>query len=301
MDARLLLGVDGGQSATAAVIGDKQGRILGEGEAGPCNHIGARGGKRKFTEALEGSIRRAWREAGLKGEPKFAAACLGFSGGPEDKRELVGRIVRAERLRISTDAEIALTGATGGGPGIVVIAGTGSIAFGRNRRGRQARAGGWGYVFGDEGGAFDLARQALRAALRAEEGWGSPTKLGPLLLRASESRTVNEALHRFYTEEWPRERVAGLAPLVDRAAEGGDAVARKLLEDAADRLAELALAVRRILFRASGRVLVTYTGGVFESVRIRRAFERRIPSEPARFPPVIGALIEARRLLGWKS
>src|SRR5947209_3167873 len=83
----------------------------------------------------------------------------------------------------------ALAGATRSGQGIITIAGTGSIAFGRNPAGRTARAGGWGYIFGDEGGGFDIARQATRAILRLEEGWGPPTALRETLLAATGSET----------------------------------------------------------------------------------------------------------------
>lgn len=297
MPPRLLLGVDGGQSATAAAVADERLRILGEGEAGPCNHVKAADGARKFERALRGSIEAAWRDAGLSGSPRFAAACLGFSGGPADKEALAHHIVRAAKIHVTTDAEIALAGATANRPGIIVIAGTGSIAYGRNRAGRTARAGGWGYLFGDEGGAFDIVRQALRAALSFEEACGPRTSLGDLLLHATGSQTLNELLHRFYTTEWPRDRIATLAPLVDRAAAGGDLVARRILQEAGASLAGLAASVRRRLFPRSHEVLVAYTGGVFESSFVRGAFTRRVPSEPARHPPVIGALHIARRLL----
>ena len=102
-----------------------------------------------------------------------------MSGGPEDKQAILREILPADVVVVTDDAVIALAGATAGEPGIVTIAGTGSIAFGRNAAGRTARIGGWGYIFGDEGGGFDIARQALRAALRAEEGWGPPTALWP--------------------------------------------------------------------------------------------------------------------------
>lgn len=294
---RLLLGVDGGQSATVAAVADEKGRILGEGEAGPCNHTRAKGGARKFERALRGSIQAAWRKAGLQGAPQFAAACLGFSGGAADKRELVHQIVRARKIYVTTDAEIALAGATGGEPGIVVIAGTGSIAYGRNRAGDTARAGGWGYLFGDEGGAFDIVRQALRAVLLSHEGRSVPTRLTEVLLETTGAATVDELLHLFYTADWPRDRIAALAPLVDQAAEQGDAAARRILSNAGASLAELALGLRRRLFPGRRQVLITYTGGVFESKVVRRAIERRVPCEPARFTPVQGAVLISQRLL----
>ena len=163
---RLYLGVDGGQSSTTALIGDESGRVLGTGRAGPCNHAAAGEGRRKFIAALTDSVHDAALAADLNESLTFAAACLGLSGGPDDKDALARELIRAEHYLITHDAHIALAGATGGGPGIITIAGTGSIAFGRNAAGQIARAGGWGYVFGDEGSGFDLVRQSLRRATR---------------------------------------------------------------------------------------------------------------------------------------
>src|SRR5262249_42566468 len=150
---------------------------------------------------------------------RFAAACLGLSGGPAEKETLVREIIDADAYFITHDAMTALAGATGGGPGVGTIAGTGSIAFAPNSQGDTSRAGGWGYVFGDEGSAFDIVRRALRAVLQQEEGWGAPSALRDALFQASGAPNANTLLHWFYSDEWPRERVATLAPLVDRAAQ----------------------------------------------------------------------------------
>src|ERR1039457_6318057 len=162
---KLFLGVDGGQSGTTAMIGDETGRILGTGDAGPCNHAAAGEGRAKLERAITGSVSAACGQAGLDpASVHFEAACFGMSGGPEDKREILAATLRVDRLVVTNDAVIALAGATRTGQGIITIAGTGSIAFGRNPAGRSARAGGWGHIFGDEGGGFDIARQAAGAA-----------------------------------------------------------------------------------------------------------------------------------------
>ena len=90
---------------------------------------------------------------------------------------------------------VALAGAHAGEPGIITVAGTGTISFGRNAAGKYARAGGWGYVYGDEGGGFDIVRQAVRAILRYEEGWGPPTLLTAKLLEATGMKLANDLLH----------------------------------------------------------------------------------------------------------
>lgn len=119
------LGVDGGQSSTTALIGDETGRVLGTGSGGPCNHVGAAEGRQKFIRAIDECVSIACQAAGLDpAQAGFAAACLGFSGGPEDKRGILTEILRTEHLIVTTDAMIALAGATAGEPGIITIAGT---------------------------------------------------------------------------------------------------------------------------------------------------------------------------------
>lgn len=302
---RLFLGVDGGQSSTTALIGDESGRTLGRGIGGPCNHAAGGEGRANLERAVSESLAAACREAGLDpGAVRFAAACFGMSGGPDDKETILAQLLRADRLIVTHDAAIALAGASATGYGIATIAGTGSMVFGRNAEGQTARAGGWGHLFGDEGGAFDIVRQALRAALGMEEGWGPPTVLREALLGATASASANRLLHLFYTPEWPRSRVATLAPVVDAAAAGGDAVALRLLENAAQELALLAASVRGQLWQPGETVEVAYIGGVFRSERLRERFRMLVELEPGnrcrapRLGPAEGALLEALRAVG---
>jgi N-acetylglucosamine kinase-like BadF-type ATPase len=215
--AEYFLGVDGGQSSTYALIGDANGRVLGGGRGGPSNHVGASEGRAKFTDAIQTCLSAACASADLDAATiRFAVACLGFSGGPADKESILREILRSDRTIVTHDALIALSGATGGEPGVITIAGTGSIAFGRNASGKTARAGGWGYVFGDEGGGFGIVRQALGAALKLEESWGEPTSLRQMFLDQTGASDINDLLHRFYTPEFPRPRIAGFAELMKR-------------------------------------------------------------------------------------
>jgi N-acetylglucosamine kinase-like BadF-type ATPase len=299
---RLFLGVDGGQSSTTALIGNETGRVLGIGRGGPCNHTAAAEGRARFEGAVRESVAAACSEAGLDAaSARFESACFGMSGGPDDKRAILSSLVRAERLAVTTDAEIALSGATETGQGIIVIAGTGSIALGRNKAGHTVRAGGWGYIFGDEGSAFDLVRQAVRAALRLEEGWGPATALRDSLLAATGAADSNDLLHRFYTPEWPRHRVARLAPQIDRAAESADPVALEILNGAAQQLATLAASVRAQLWEPEEAVDVAYSGGVFHSRRLAERFRLLVElgsanrCAPVRYSPAAGALLVAYR------
>jgi len=287
---RYFLGVDGGGTSTVACVGDARGSVLGTGAAGGCHR----------SDSLGRCLRLACREAGLNAEVvRFEAAVLGFSGGGAAQRERVGRVVRSGRITVTDDASIALDGATRGEPGIVTIAGTGSISVGRNGAGKRARAGGWGYLFGDEGGAVDIVREAVRAAVRYEEGWGPETRLHGALLEATGAASANEMLHGFYGRGDVRKRLARHAVLVDHAAADGDPIAVELLHNAAHKLATLTAAVRAQLFPPGVPVAVAYVGGVFGSRRVLERFRMLVELEGGcgvnapRLTPAEGALAAA--------
>lgn len=304
------LGVDGGQTSTFAMIGDHAGRIAGWATAGPCNHVGAAQGREKFLRVIGECVSQAAARAGIVkgGRPKFRAACFGMSGGPDDKAGLLAELIDAERLVVTHDAKIAWAGATEGEPGVIVIAGTGSIAYGENAQGESARAGGWGHIYGDEGGGFDIARQALRAVLREFEGWGPRTALTPAFMELTGAANANDALHRFYTVDWPKARVAELAMAVDRIASEGDPVASDILRQAAQQLALLAASVRRQLWNDTPAglqpVRMSWIGGAFRSEILLERFrglillDGDVEAGPPRRSPAAGALILAYRAAG---
>ena len=296
--SRYYLGIDGGQSSTKALIGDEHCNILGRSVAGPCNHVSSVEAAAKFRRVIESCVAGACESAQI--DPAaitFSAVCLGLSGGPEDKEALIRMIVRSERYKVTHDAEIALSGALAHQAGIIAIAGTGSMVFGRSESEQTARSGGWGYVFGDEGSAFDLVRRSLRAVLKEEEGWGPPTELSPRLFEATSSASGNDLLHLFYTAPWPRDRIARLAPVVSQAAEAGDAVALNILANASDDLAEFVAGLHAHLF--TGPVPVAPIGGVFKSAIYRTLFATSVTRltgcsviDP-KGEPAMGALREA--------
>ena len=296
----MYLGVDGGQTTTRAVIGDSSGRVLGSGFGGQSNHVKGPEGRRRLIEAVTACVSEASRNAGIAPEDvEFEAACLGFTGGMEGKHEILRSILKCRRLMVTDDLTIALAGAHAAQPGIITIAGTGSVSMGRNARGQVARAGGWGYAFGDDGGAWGIVREAMRAALRMDEGWGPPTLLRALLLQATGESDLHRLRRKFYTEDYPRPRVAAFARLVDEAAQQGDSVATGILERAADHLVTLTQGVRRRIFGSSGAVNVACIGGVFQSGMIRARFTRELKADsavnvvPPLHEPPVGALLLA--------
>lgn len=302
------LGVDGGQSSTVALIGDERGVVIGYGAGGPSNHVEGPGGREKLRKAVTLSVSAAWNNSpfgGQKPVPEFESAFFGMTGGAEDKVAIIRELVPARRLEVSHDAITALIGATEGRPGIIVIAGTGSISFGMNSKGQTARSGGWGYMFGDEGSAFDLARRSLIAALSYEEGWGPPTLLRDRILQFTNARDLNEALHKWYTLEFPRDRIASFSRHVDQAAQAGDRVAREILRSGAVALSQLIARVRRRIFKTKEPVLVSYIGGVFKSKMVRERFKKLVEQQgensvvsPA-LGPAAGALLAAYRNAGY--
>lgn len=301
------LGVDGGQSSTTALIADETGRVLGRGVGGPCNHVGKAEGRARFEGAMAQCLGEACKAADLDRDVlRFEAVCMGFSGGAEDKDAYLRDAVRAERYVLTTDAWIALAGATGGAPGVMTISGTGSIALGRNGEGRTQRVGGWGYIYGDEGSGFDITRQAMRAALRQAEGWGPPTRLHDLLLEAEGAADANTLMHWFYTDAYPRVRVARLSRLVDQAAREGDTVALEILHNAAQQLATMASVVRERLFAPEEPAVISYVGGVFQSEIVRERYRMLVSLEDGNrcvapvHGPAEGALLEAFRACGMR-
>ena len=303
----LFLGVDGGQSSTTALIADETGRVLGRGADGPCNHVeSAAEGREKFIRVIGGCVQAAAVAAGLGEEmPSFRAACLGFSGGPADKLGILRQTLKVEELLVTTDAEIALAGAFGGGAGIITIAGTGHISMGRGPDGRLARAGGWGYIFGDEGGGFWIACQAVRAAMRVHENWGTRTTLHERLLEATGFGEANAMMHAMYTAEWPRKRVAALSRIVDEEADNGDFEARDILARGAAELLRISAIVRGNLFADDAAARLAPIGSVWKSRLLRENFVALWTAAnplnlfaPPAMGPTAGALLEAFRIGG---
>lgn len=303
----LYLGVDGGQSTTTAVVGDREGNVLGTGRGGPCNHARQDEGRAKLERGLTDAIDQALSPLQLTlADAKFVAVCIGMSGGPDDKRKIIHRLIRADSYDVTTDAHIALYGAVGDRAGAIVIAGTGSIALSRGTTGQIWRAGGWGYVFGDEGSGFDIARQALRASLQSEEGWAPETSMRAALLSATGASNANELLHRWYGGEFSRNQTATWSQLVDAAAAQGDEAAHSILDRAGKDLARLAAAAVKMASIKQGNAVICPVGGVFGSRHISASFASALEDTVSVAPtnaeavPEIGALRAATRgvLLG---
>ncbi len=308
----LFFGVDGGQTSTRAVLADETGSILAGVTAGPSNHTEEPGGPARLEAVIQVCLEKALAAAGLAKPERveLAAACFGMTGETEIKRRILARIVRARSLLVVHDSVNALAGATGGEPGVIVIAGTGSVARGVNAAGVEMRAGGWGHLFGDEGSAYWIGREAVRAVAAQFDGFGDPTELTPALFERLDEDSPYDLMARYHSGEWSHGHLAGLAVCVNEIAQKGDRVARMILENAGNDLARLALAIIThhfppTLAAGSGKLIVSYSGGVFESQiafsSFRDSLLRESPQAAIRaplLPSVLGSLILAYRSVG---
>ena len=310
---RLLVGVDGGQTATKALVARRDGTVLAAGRGEASDHFHIAGGREKNRLAIHGAIESALAAAGAKPE-QVASVGLGLTGAPAGGEQtpavhdIVREILRPDRITVAADYVTNLAGASGGEPGVVVVAGGGSIAYGLRPDGREALAGGFGYLLGDEGSAFDIGRRAIAAACRAGDLRGEPTVLGAAVREHFGIGTMRELPRVVYRAGFSRERISLLAPKVVRAARAGDPVACRIVTTAGEELARTALGVIRQLFEfeANDAVDVYLTGGVFGAGDIlvdrfrsalRAGWARAEAREP-RLPPAVGGLILAARALG---
>jgi N-acetylglucosamine kinase-like BadF-type ATPase len=293
--------LDGGQSSTQAAVADETGRILGRGAAGPADEVNQGPDSTRLRDALEGALAAALDAAGLPRDTAFRAAVAGVSG-------YEGRVygqpprIAADDFSIVHDTRIAHAGALAGEPGVVVIAGTGSVAYGAGPNG-DALAGGWGYLFGDEGSAFWIARAALTQAMREQDA-GETSAFARLALQKLQMPSLRALARAFYTGSVDRAAIAALAPEVLRAAETGDSSAETIVRDGANALAIAAMyAMRRSGLPDSAKVAIV--GGISRNDTIVDAFAQRLrtllpqaqPVKP-RYGSVEGALLLAFRAAG---
>jgi N-acetylmuramic acid 6-phosphate etherase len=263
----LCLGIDGGGTRTIALLARCDGSrwtLLGRGPSGPAN-LHTVGSAAAFA-ALDAAVNAAFAAAG-KVRTRVASACLGLAGaGRAAEQQQILDWARqadlAENIEVTTDAEILLAAGTPAGWGLALVAGTGSIAYGRSAQGSTARAGGWGYLLGDEGSGYALVVAALQAIARAADERGQPTALTERLLARLGLRQPQELASAIYRGTWDRTKLAGLAPLVLETAEAGDAVAESVVAEAARELARAGAAVAAKLGMRDQSIPLALAGGV---------------------------------------
>jgi N-acetylglucosamine kinase len=257
-----VLGIDVGGTKTVCLLSDEGGQIVASAR-GPGANLQATG-----ELGLEKVLHRVMEDtlAGATGAP--TAVCLGIAGvdRPEDRavvRGIMSRISFKARLLVVNDALIALRAAVPDGAGVVIVAGTGSIAYGCDRNGRAARAGGWGHVLGDEGSGYWMGRLAIRAILREADGRAAPTSLTPHILAHFAVREPQDLLHRVYRDRFEPSVIAALAGAVQTARDEGDPVAATILSRGAEELVAAAASVVRQLALTNDAFALVLSGGMF--------------------------------------
>ena len=303
------LGVDGGGTNTRAMLFhapadpdvDLADCLVGEGRAVAANFH--RVGVEAATTSVLTAITQACRQANITAH-QITAACIGLAGvsHPDNHRKMydaIEQILPPLNFTLETDARIALAGATAGKPGIVIIAGTGSIAYGVDKDGEVARAGGWGPTLGDEGSGTYIGRRALEAVMTAYDH------------RTHDETQLTEKICRYFKVNSPPElpaviyhpdnnvmpQIAQLSKLVVETAQAGDATAIEILKDAAHELARAISAVIEQLAMQNDEFRVGYVGGVFGAGELilrplREAIAKAAPNAtiaPPLYKPAVGA------------
>jgi N-acetylglucosamine kinase-like BadF-type ATPase len=249
-------------------------QVVGRGEAGSSNPQAA--GWATALDNVQCAIDRALLAAGAS-RVRVRSACLALAGaGRDSDRQRVEDWARrsgfCEQVLVTHDALPVLAAGTPGGIGMAVIAGTGSLAFGRNAAGQTARAGGWGYLIGDEGSGYAIARQTLQAAARVWDGRGPQTALGERLLAELDLAQPSELVHAVYGCQQDRHWLAGLARVAVEAADAGDTIACRIIDEAAADLAAMCAAVARQLGLCPGPapLYLAFAGGLLVNASLAR-------------------------------
>jgi glucosamine kinase len=297
------LGIDGGGTKTTCAVGDEI-HLLATAVSGPSNIV--RVGDSQARESLLQAVQQACAAAGITPQ-QVAGTCVGGSGAAHPELAAVVRDCLSEILSspiaVVGDMQIALEAAFDTAPGVIVIAGTGSIAYGRDRQGRTARAGGWGFAIGDEGSAHWIGRSAVTFLLRASDRSDSipETPLAKALFKAWGGASLSDLAR--VANSVPPPDFAALSPAVFAS---NDDVAAQVLTAAGSELSAIALVVISRLFAKdhAAAVPVAMTGGVFRhAARVREVFynelrrlDPRAEVNPNVVDPVEGALRMARRV-----
>jgi N-acetylglucosamine kinase-like BadF-type ATPase len=300
-----VLGIDAGGTKTTACLADQDGVIVGEGRGGGAN-LQAQG-ELEVEKVLHAVI-----EAAIGERPIWpAAVCLGIAGVDRAADDVIVRGIlrrlgfKAHAL-IVNDALVALVAGVGDDAGVVIISGTGSIAYGVNTAGVAARAGGWGYVLGDEGSGYWIGRQALSAVVREADGRGPRTRLSALVLDHFGVAHAPGLVREVYDKGLRRHVIAALGPVVERARAEGDVVASEILRLAADELTRAATSVIERLRMRGETFHIMLAGGMFrmipwlvEDLRMRLAETApRATALPLDVEPALGAVHLALQAVG---
>jgi N-acetylglucosamine kinase-like BadF-type ATPase len=271
--------VDGGQTKTAVVLMDEGGEEVGAWHTGPLTTPSKPGAMDNLRAVVRGIAEELGRTTQRSSLAPPEVACFSLTGYMEG--DAIPSVIRAEiqesvpgvgRIHVVPDYVGSWAAATGGEPGVMVISGGGSVAYGRTGSGKALRIGGWGHVLGDEGSGFWIGLEAIKAALKSRAGVIPETALGERIMREFATQDDRHVIREVYSASFSEAKIAGLVPLVVSLSQEGDAAATRILDEAAGHLADIVRAVLRRL----GDLTVYPSGGVFRAPTMRKRFEEAL-------------------------
>lgn len=274
-----IIGIDGGGTKTKLTVCTIQGEVIHSVIAGPSNILSS------GYEAARESIQTVIHEGtGKKGYPleDCVALCIGVAGAGRDTvKAQLETIIRetgyANALIVTHDAETALMGGTEGDEGILMIAGTGAICYGRNKEGMRHRVSGWGHIIGDEGSAYSIGIKIVNAVMKAYDGRGKKTWLTPLLLQQMQLEHEEQIIGHIYSPEVTKQHIASYAVLIDEACANCDEVAFKIIQETVEALYECVSAGLKKLGFEDKEIKVIINGSVLVNNQyVNKGFKERI-------------------------
>lgn len=304
MENYYIIGIDGGGTGTVGILTTEIGQRLAQVQLGPSNYHVV--GEAKTQAVLRSVVEELCEKAGIPPASSIRF-CLGMAGlGRAEDKKVISRIcdelgINENRI-LTHDAHIALVGGTEKQHGVIVISGTGAIAYGINADGKEARASGWGYLLGDEGSGYDIAIKGIRAIARAADGRGSPTGLTNQILNALELNGPSDLIRWVHAAS--RDAIAQLSKVVFDVARTMDVTAERIVDEAADELVCAASSViEQLEFVGSFDIVLSGGNLIHQPMfadKLRRQFARIAPEASVLFPkhePAYGAVLVAQAKL----
>jgi N-acetylglucosamine kinase-like BadF-type ATPase len=300
---KYVIGADGGGTKTEIILAETTGNIIGRIVGGTSNYQVI--GGEKLKAELAKLINELLQKNNVSSK-NIVSLFFGLAGAGRKSDQIAIKHLFDEtdfinKIEVDNDAIIALVGALGSKPGIILIAGTGSICFGKNKKGVIARSGGWGYLLGDEGSGYDIAKQAIIAALKQHDGRGENTALTEILKTKLNLTSIDEIIPLIYQNKLDRAAIANLAPLVFENARQGDSSAQNIIKKTGTDLGELARAVAVRLGFENDKIKLALIGSIFnqkdmlvnEIAKALYDISWDVEVIDPLFSPAIGAVISA--------
>lgn len=305
------LGIDGGGTKTAFEIIDEAGNILAKVKAGTCNYIQV--GKDRFGEVIRDGVGRICKQLNIA-VSDIGGSCVGIpsfgeiSADTTDLIHIVESILQTEHVQCVNDVVVAWAGSLACNPGVNLLAGTGSMAYGRDRNNHETRVGGWGFFCGDEGSAYWLGKKLIELFTKQADGRMEKSRSYDIVRKEFQIENDSELISVIYNKlKFRREEIAGLQLLLNRATVEGDRYGRAIYRQAAYELSlQVLAAIRKLNFADDEDIAVSYSGGVFKAgALILEPLKEYLGKCPYRIDlkkpllsPVTGAALFARNSFG---